>query len=159
MEDLVEFALKELEKNKVTYAEVRYTHSIGNGIILKNQVPQVGSFEENEGIGIRYILNNALGFLSTNELEKNKIKELIERNLRKVASNKKINDLIYLESDKTYKENYEVKQKIKLVESPRAMKLPVTLTPWDLICFSASKSGFVCSEKSTSANFIVCLTS
>ena len=116
MEDLVEFALKELEKNKVTYAEVRYTHSIGNGIILKNQVPQVGSFEENEGIGIRYILNNALGFLSTNELEKNKIKELIERNLSKVASNKKINDIINIESDKTYKENYEVKQKIKLVD-------------------------------------------
>src|SRR3989344_2020543 len=99
MEDIVEFAIKELEKNKVTYAEVRYVHSIGSGVIIKNQIPQVGSFEETEGIGIRYILNNALGFLSINELNK-----------------EKINDNINLASDKSYKDNYEVKQKIKLAD-------------------------------------------
>src|SRR3989344_5909883 len=116
MEDIVEFAIKELEKNKVTYAEVRYVHSIGSGVIIKNQIPQVGSFEETEGIGIRYILNNALGFLSINELNKEKIKDLIKKNINKVNSNKKINDNINLASDKSYKDNYEVKQKIKLAD-------------------------------------------
>ena len=116
MEDIVEFAIKELGKNKVTYAEVRYVHSIGSGVIIKNQIPQVGSFEETEGIGIRYILNNALGFLSINELNKEKIKDLIKKNINKVNSNKKINDNINLASDKSYKDNYEVKQKIKLAD-------------------------------------------
>ncbi len=116
MEDIVRFALKELEKSNISYAEVRYVHSVGNGVVIKNQIPQIGSFEETEGIGIRYILNNALGFLSTNEIDKNKIKELIERSVRKVNSNKKINDKINLAVDKTFSDSYEVKQKIKLAD-------------------------------------------
>ncbi|MBS3146209.1 TldD/PmbA family protein [Candidatus Woesearchaeota archaeon] len=114
MDDIVRFALKQLEKSNVQYAEVRYVHSTNNGIIIKNQIPQIGTFEENEGIGIRYLLNNAIGFLSINQLDKNKIKELLDRSVRKINTNKKINEKISLASDKTYIENYEVKQKIKI---------------------------------------------
>src|SRR3989344_2510003 len=114
MDDIVRFALKQLEKSNVQYAEVRYVHSTNNGIIIKNQIPQIGTFEENEGIGIRYLLNNAVGFLSINQLDKNKIKELLNRSVRKINTNKKINEKISLASDKTYIENYEVKQKIKI---------------------------------------------
>lgn len=127
MEEIAEFTLKELEKNKVSYAEVRLVHSIGNGVIIKNQVPQIGSFEETEGLGIRYILNKAMGFFSTNELNKDHIKDLIKRNINKINANKKINDEIKLASDKTYKDNYEVKQKIKHLDVDFSEKIKLLL--------------------------------
>ena len=127
MDDLVEFTLKYLEKNKVSYAEIRHEHSIGNGIVIKNQIPQVGSFEEIEGIGIRYIKHSALSFVSTNNLTKDNIKSLIDRSLSKVKSYHKITEKTELVSDQTYKDNYEVKQKIKLADIDFSEKIKLLL--------------------------------
>ena len=83
-EGYADFALKFLEKNNVQYGEVRLEEHGEEGIIFKNGIAEVSGFEHSVGLGIRFLLNNSLGFVSINRFEKDSIKQNILRALKLV---------------------------------------------------------------------------
>jgi TldD protein len=111
---IADFALNYLDKLGVSYAEVRLEHASVNGFILKNGIPQVSGFDRITGLGMRFVLNKTLGFVSSNNLNKEKIKHLIERAVKITKKASRINEEINLSEEPIHKKTYEVKQKIKL---------------------------------------------
>lgn len=111
---IADFALNYLNKLGASYAEVRLEHSSVNGFMLKNGVPQVSGFDRITGLGMRFLLNKTLGFASSNNLDKEKIRHLIERAVKTTNKASKIKEEINLSEEPVHKKTYEVKQKIKL---------------------------------------------
>ncbi|MFH1209256.1 MAG: TldD/PmbA family protein [archaeon] len=113
MKDIADFALKKLEEFKVDYAEVKLETTYGNGFLIKNGNLDVAGFDKSIGLGIRYLINNNLGFVSINELDKETIKRIIEKSVRITKNGVKIGDKVYLSKDPSFKKDYEVKEKEK----------------------------------------------
>jgi len=76
-EDIALYALQLLEKN-AEYGEVRIEISRENSIVLANGIVEGAEFTEKKGIGLRIFKNGLISFSSTNILDKNNIKEMIE---------------------------------------------------------------------------------
>jgi TldD protein len=90
MEDIAEFTLglcKEAE-----YAEVRVEHTKEESFVLKNSIPEVGSFGETKGLGVRVLVNGCLGFCSTNILDKDSIKKSVLNAIKIAKQAKKLNN-------------------------------------------------------------------
>ena len=64
--EYADFALRFLKKKNVDYGEVRLEEHEEEGLILKNGVVEVSGFDHTAGIGVRFLLNNSLGFVSIN---------------------------------------------------------------------------------------------
>ncbi|MBL7147581.1 MAG: TldD/PmbA family protein [Nanoarchaeota archaeon] len=120
--DLAEFSLKTVQELGAKYADVRYESHESNGFVLKNGVSEVSGFDKISGLGIRYLINNNLGFVSVNVFDKNKIKKLIEKSVRLTKNGGKISDKINLSEEKSGKANYEVKSKIKDINTEEKLK-------------------------------------
>ncbi|MCS7111552.1 MAG: TldD/PmbA family protein [Ignisphaera sp.] len=77
-EDIVLYALKVAEDLGASYAEVRYHRIDGFGIASRNGSIIAAGTEVNDGIGIRVLVNGALGFSSTNVLDRESIRRAVE---------------------------------------------------------------------------------
>ena len=113
-EDLIKFSINYLQENNASYAEARLIEVNGHSFILKNGILQASSIESVSGIGIRFLINNTQGFLSTNILNKNNLKKVINSSINITKSSSKIGEKITLTKESAYKEKYKVSQKIKL---------------------------------------------
>ncbi len=111
--DIAEFAVDYAKKGGVRYAEARLENKTTNEFLLKNGVPEVSGFKNIEGLGMRIISKNVLSFISTNNFDKNKIKELIERALITTNTAGNISEKTVLSDEQVNESKYEVKQKIK----------------------------------------------
>lgn len=113
--DLVHFCVDSALKNGASYAEARLVSTTEDGFILKNGVPESSVFAQSRGIGIRVIVNNSLGFLAINKLNKKEIESNVKEVIKiaKVSS-KTLKQPVKLSNEKTYKAKWEVKAKIKL---------------------------------------------
>ncbi len=123
--DLAGFALDYALKCGAKYADVRLESSSSNGFILKNGVPQLSGFERVHGIGVRVSVNGCFGFASSNELDKGKIRELVDRAIRITKASSRICDSPSMSAEKPETADYEVKQKIKLDDLSPKDKLAV----------------------------------
>ncbi len=113
-QDLADFSIKQLEKLGATYGEARLEDVKGSAYILKNGNVEISGFDKSIGLGIRFIVNNTLGFLAINDLNKNKILNLIKKSFNLTKNSSKIGQKIKLSEEKTVKADYKVRQKIKL---------------------------------------------
>ena len=82
--DLAEFALEQGLKEGANYVEARYEDAQLQQFILKNGVPELGSFDRSKGLGLRLLANGGLGFASVNELTKQNV-EIAIREAVKLA--------------------------------------------------------------------------
>ncbi|MEA3431008.1 MAG: TldD/PmbA family protein [Nanoarchaeota archaeon] len=123
MKDYAEFALEYLQKLGVDYAEVRLEESNSQSFMLKNGLPEISGFEEVKGLGARFLIKNGLGFFSTNDFDKTKIKNLIKQAINKTQAANKIKEIVHLSEEPMHKKTYEVKQKIKLQDISPEEKL------------------------------------
>ena len=112
-EGYADFALKFLEKNNVQYGEVRLEEHEEEGLILKNGVVEAGGFDHSAGIGVRFLLNNSLGFVSINRFEKDSIKKNIIKAIRSVRHGNKLSEKVRISEEPVYKKRYKLAQKIK----------------------------------------------
>ena len=112
--DLADFSVKYLERLGATYAEAKLEEVKGSGYILKNGNVEISGFDKSTGLGIRFISKGTLGFVAINDLEKNKIRGLINKSFNLTTKASKIGEKVTLSEEKTVKTNYEVKQKLKL---------------------------------------------
>lgn len=122
-EDFAEFALKYLQKKEVGYGEVRLEEHEGSHFTLKNAVPEVVGFENSAGMGLRFLLNNAMGFISINKFTKEDIKNAIDKSIRLVKKSQPISENISLSEEKTYKKTDKVKQKLNFKDISPEKKL------------------------------------
>jgi TldD protein len=121
--DLADFAIKFLQKKEVDYAEARLETNTSTGLILKDSNPEMTGFDQSCGLGIRFLIKNNMGFVSINELSKEKLKEQLERSLRLTQKGAKISDKIEFSESKSIKTKNEVKQKQKIQDFSHEDKL------------------------------------
>ena len=112
--DLADYSIKLIQDLDASYVEARLESSAVRGFVLKNGIPQISAFDTVLGIGIRFLLNGTMGFVSTNQLEKNKLKDAIERAVKVTKSASRIKEHIEFLEEESYADKYEVKQKINL---------------------------------------------
>ncbi len=88
MEDLVLYAVDLAREMGAEYAEARYHKEKSFSISTRNGEPVDVGVELSEGIGVRVLVEGALGFSSTNTLTKEGVKEAVEAavKLAKVSS-------------------------------------------------------------------------
>src|SRR3989338_11126086 len=123
--ELAEFAVNLALRKGASYSEARLENNENNGFMLKNGVPQVAGFDVSKGIGLRILFNGALGFATTNELRKEKIREIVDRSIKisKVCSVKSKKTRFSIEAKE--KASYSVKQKKKIADVSVKDKLGV----------------------------------
>ena len=82
MKDLADLAVELALKMGADYAEARYHDDRANFYVLRNGVPEVAGFDRARGIGIRVLVQGALGFTSLNRPDRG----LLERRVREAIS-------------------------------------------------------------------------
>ncbi|MHA1408013.1 MAG: TldD/PmbA family protein [Candidatus Heimdallarchaeaceae archaeon] len=82
LSDLVEYGIRCMNKEGVEYADVKFIDTKMEDISFKNGSLERMSTMDKRGIGIRCLVAKSWGFASTNELTREKIKELAEKAIR-----------------------------------------------------------------------------
>ncbi|MAG16294.1 TldD-like protein [Candidatus Woesearchaeota archaeon] len=123
--DLAEFALNHALKLGAKYADVRLETTRTNEFILKNGIPQMAGFDRVQGMGIKINSGGCFGFVSTNELEKEKIKEVIEKAMKVTSAACRITEPAVMSEEPVETADYEVKQKVNLEDLSPKEKLNV----------------------------------
>jgi len=109
--DLADFSIEFLRKKEVDYAEARLETNSSTGLILKDSNPEVSGFDQSAGIGVRFLIKNNMGFVSINDLKKEKLKEQLEKSLKLTQKGAKISEKIDFSESKPVKKSFKVKQK------------------------------------------------
>lgn len=78
MKDLIENALNIANLKGADYADIRIVRSFVENIAVKNGIPEVVTFSEDQGFGIRVLYQGAWGFASSSRIEKKEIEEIAE---------------------------------------------------------------------------------
>nr|MBA4404793.1 TldD/PmbA family protein [Nanoarchaeum sp.] len=117
--ELAEFALKYLKEKEVDYAEVRLEKNSGSGMILNNSNLEMSGFDQETGLGVRFLIKNNLGFVAINQLEKEKIKQELEKSIRLTKRAAKISERVLFSSNKAIKKSIKIKQKQILDEEQK----------------------------------------
>jgi TldD protein len=123
MLDLVERVLKYIE-SLTDYSEVRYENVSSERFIVKNGILSATDISQVFGLSIRFLKRGFLGAIYSNDLDFAKIKELVDKNLRRVSS--PVNP-IKLSNEKAHNDSYEVKQKINLNDINQEEKIKSAL--------------------------------
>ena len=111
--DLADYAINYLGEKGASYAEARLEIHEGNGFMLKNGNPEVSGFEKTQGLGLRFLTDNTLGFISINQLSKQVVKEQIDKSFSFTSKASKIGEKVNFSEEKAVVDSYEVKQKMK----------------------------------------------
>ena len=97
-EDIGEYALELSLSQDITYADVRLESQERTDIILKNGVLDVVSSIKNEGIGIRIMTDEGIGFSSCNKLDRKNVEKTVKEAFRQSRACKRKNP-IYLSEE------------------------------------------------------------
>ncbi|MBT3940566.1 TldD/PmbA family protein [Candidatus Woesearchaeota archaeon] len=119
-----EFCIKLAQKLGASYSEARLENSYGDGYALKNGTPEPAGFSEETGIGIRVVVNGALGFASTNKIDKTSLKGLVTNAVRSAKRASIVNDQkIVLVPEKTCRDSVVKKQAVSFKSISAKQKL------------------------------------
>ena len=114
MEDLVRLAVDEALKAGAKYAEARYQKDVSESVVLKNGVPEISARSFEEGIGIRVLVDGALGFSSTSDLRRTAIRKAVRAAVAVARASGKLREKpIELSEDELSKARVEVKPRIR----------------------------------------------
>ena len=125
MKEVAEFSLKKAQELGCKYVEVRAEKRTSNSLTLKNGNPELAGFETTSGIGIRYIINNNLGFISLNNFDRDKVFSLIKKSVNMTNKSSRISKNIYLSGEKSQKADYNVSQKEKIQDFTEDKRLNI----------------------------------
>jgi TldD protein len=90
LEDLVKFAVKTASDMGATYSEARFQKNEGLRLVFKNGAPDPAGFVKKSGIGVRVIVNGALGFGCTNTLTRESLRNIVESAYRTAKESSRI---------------------------------------------------------------------
>ena len=77
--EIADFSIKYLQKKGADYAEARLESRYSNSFMLKDGNLDASSFDNSTGLGIRFSINNSLGFMAANQLSKDHIKKQLDK--------------------------------------------------------------------------------
>jgi TldD protein len=80
--DLVQYALVEADKFENSYVDVKFLERKFQQLLVKNDILEQNQNSISNGIGIKFLVDGAFGFASTNVLTKQAIKSIVKRAYR-----------------------------------------------------------------------------
>ncbi len=117
MEELVEHAVERALSGGADYAEARYHRNEGLSLAMKNGVFEGMSTLDEQGIGIRVLVNGALGFASTNMMDKEKIDEAVEQAVKLARLSARVRKKkIEFSEEEFHRVKYQVDMKINFMD-------------------------------------------
>jgi len=111
LKDIAEFALKQAQRFGTDYIEVRVEKSEGEGFVTKNNVLESSSFGKSKGFGMRFTVNGALGFFSTNNFSKEAIKELLKKSINTAKHSARLKENMSMSKESFAEHHDHVHQK------------------------------------------------
>ncbi len=124
-EEVAEFCLKKTQELGCKYVEVRYEKKSSNGFVLKNGNLEISGFDITNGVGIRYIINNNIGFVSLNNFDRKNIMSIIKKSVLTTRNSSRISKSIYLSDEKKENANYKVHEKEKIKDFTEDRKIKI----------------------------------
>jgi TldD protein len=112
-EELADFAVNYAVGRGADYTEARAEHSEGTAFSMKNGILHAAGFQREDGIGIRLIVGGAMQFISTNELSKSVLREMIDKAVRSGRKSARLASKIDMSDAPVEKVSYKVKQKVR----------------------------------------------
>ena len=126
-EDIALFAIDYGLSRGADFVEARLQRDLMRSYVVRNGVPESIGVSESIGIGVRVLVNNALGFASTDRwMDKEAIKEIIDDAIKMARANRLGDEKLSEEPSYTVKvsvepkenpENVDVSEKIELLTS------------------------------------------
>lgn len=122
MQALADAAIKQALELGAQYAEARLENTAGNSFLFKNGVLEGSEFGENTGLGVRLLINNTIGFASTNILTADSVKYAVKKALELAKASKRTKILNFSEAEVS-RQNYAVRQRKSVVDISPDVKL------------------------------------
>ena len=97
--DLVNFAVEEARSKGATYAEARYEKQDPENFILKNGVLDALYVGHDQGIGVRVLVNGALGFAATNSLSKAGVRAIVGDAIKIAKASRRKTKITFAQED------------------------------------------------------------
>lgn len=153
-EDIAEYALDAASSLGVVYADVRLETQQRNDLVLKNGVLDVVSHIISEGMGVRIITKEGVGFSSCNVLDKESVLKTVNEAFRQAkACNRKIPP--HLSEEKTVTATWSVPEQIRLSDVGIEEKLDNLFSIDEIISpFDISSRIFYLTDKRTQKLFL-----
>ncbi len=112
-EDLAHEAVSQALRLGANYAEARVQRDLGHTFTLKNGAAEPVNVTRKLGVGIRVIVDGALGFASTNSLDRDQLRSTTESAVRAAKASKRlVTSPIRLSQEKSWEDNWEAKMKV-----------------------------------------------
>ncbi|NYZ75163.1 TldD/PmbA family protein [Candidatus Micrarchaeota archaeon] len=89
-EDLADYCVEFALSHGASYAEARLEERSSTGFLLKNGVLESAAFDSYAGIGARFVLQGALGFVAVNQLTKPSLEKTLSTALKVTKASAKI---------------------------------------------------------------------
>ena len=125
-EDLLDYIIKTAAKLGADYTDARLERYVGDGCSLKNGIPEGLGFDEIKGISARVLIKGAMGFVTLDTLNKNKIREALENTIKTTSYMAKSTKLkTQMSEEKIHKSSYKIKPKISGQDISPADKISV----------------------------------
>ncbi len=90
MEDSLDMMINLAREKGASYAEARYQNDEYESNLLKNGQPEVSTFETRKGISFRVVYDGALGFGSTNQMSRSRLKSLVLKTVATAKSSSRL---------------------------------------------------------------------
>jgi TldD protein len=126
--DFGKLALKEAEKGKASYADVRISEILNEYLTVKNGEPEVVTLSQAKGFGVRVVADGAWGFAGSVDINKEEIKETVTKaiSIAKASALLKKKDAV-LSKEKAGKDKHATDFKKDPFKVPLEQKLEVLI--------------------------------
>ncbi|MGC8850751.1 MAG: TldD/PmbA family protein, partial [Candidatus Micrarchaeia archaeon] len=122
-EEIAEYALEYALSKGASYAEVRLEHRAGNGFLLKNGVPESAEITSAAGMGVRFVVNGALGLAAVSKLSKEGVREELDAALSITRASSRACEKTIFSEEKSARADFKAPQKKKLADFGAEEKL------------------------------------
>jgi len=115
--DLVDLAVDHARSKGASYAEARYEQQDPENFILKNGVLDALYVGQDRGIGVRVLVNGALGFAATNSLSKPDVRRIVDDAIKAAKASRRKSKITFAQED-AITMNWSIPEQRKLASVP-----------------------------------------
>ncbi len=141
LEDLVLYAIDYARELGASYAEARYHKNDNFSIVSRNGTIIGAGRELKEGIGIRVIVDGALGFSATNRLDSENVREAVEKAYKLAKAHARLmKKPIEFDNTRLGRARYSVVEKKPFTSMSLDEKISVHKELWDVVSKTPSEA-------------------
>ncbi len=141
LEDLVLYAIDYARELGASYAEARYHKNDNFSIVSRNGTIIGAGRELKEGIGIRVLVDGALGFSATNKLDNENVKEAVEKAYKLAKAHARLmKRSIEFDNTRVGRAKYSVVERKLFTSMSLDEKISIHRELWDIVSKAPSGS-------------------